>query len=136
MASANALAAQPQPGFFREKILLGMSTKEYVRSCCTPTNAVAAVILLVGIPLLIARFAFGLAASSFFPVIIMGVFWKRATKEGAMAGMAVGIIFTAWYIIYFKFVNPAANTLPNWWFAISPEGIGMVGMVVNFVVKF
>jgi cation/acetate symporter len=82
----------------------------------------------------VVAFAFGLAASSFFPVIIMGVFWKRATKEGAMAGMAMGIIFTAAYIIYFKFVNPAANTLQNWWFGISPEGIGMIGMMINFVV--
>jgi cation/acetate symporter len=82
----------------------------------------------------VVAFAFGLAASSFFPVIIMGVFWKRATKEGAMAGMAVGIIFTAAYIIYFKFVNPSANTLQNWWFGISPEGIGMIGMMINFVV--
>jgi cation/acetate symporter len=82
----------------------------------------------------VVAFAFGLAASSFFPVIIMGVFWRRATKEGAMAGMAVGIIFTAAYIIYFKFVNPSANNLQNWWFGISPEGIGMIGMMINFVV--
>jgi cation/acetate symporter len=64
----------------------------------------------------------------------MGVFWKRATKEGAMAGMALGIIFTAAYIIYFKFVNPSANNLQHWWFGISPEGIGMIGMLINFVV--
>jgi cation/acetate symporter len=84
----------------------------------------------------VVAFAFGLAASSFFPIIIMGVFWKRATKEAAIAGMLAGIVFTAWYIIYFKFVHPELNTLPNWWFGISPEGIGMVGMVVNFVVMF
>jgi Na+/proline symporter len=82
----------------------------------------------------VVAFAFGLAASSFFPVIIMGVFWKRATKEGAMWGMATGIVFTAAYIIYFKFMNPAANTLQNWWFGISPEGIGMIGMILNFAV--
>ncbi len=82
----------------------------------------------------VVAFAFGLAASSFFPVIIAGIFWKRATKEGAMLGMAAGIIFTAAYIIYFKFVNPADNTAAHWWFGISPEGIGSIGMVINFVV--
>ncbi len=82
----------------------------------------------------VVAFAFGLAASSFFPVIILGIFWKRTNKEGAIAGMMSGIIFTAAYIIYFKFVNPSANVAANWWFGISPEGIGSIGMVVNFVV--
>jgi cation/acetate symporter len=82
----------------------------------------------------VVAFAFGLAASSFFPVIIMGIFWKRANKEGAILGMAVGIIFTAGYIIYFKFVNPAANVDANWLWGISPEGIGTVGMILNFIV--
>jgi len=81
-------------------------------------------------------FAFGLAASSFFPVIIMGIFWKRATKEAAMLGMMSGIIFTAAYIIYFKFVNPAANVPANWLWGISPEGIGTIGMVINFIVMY
>jgi len=57
-------------------------------------------------------------------------------KEGAIAGMLSGIIFTAAYIIYFKFVNPAANNADNWLFGISPEGIGTVGMIINFVVSF
>jgi cation/acetate symporter len=82
----------------------------------------------------VVAFAFGLAASSFFPVIIMGIFWKRATKEAAMLGMSAGILFTAIYIIYFKFVNPAANVPANWLWGISPEGIGTIGMVVNFIV--
>jgi cation/acetate symporter len=82
----------------------------------------------------VVAFAFGLAASSFFPVIIMGVFWKRATKEGAMAGMLTGIVFTAAYIIYFKFMHPELNTAAHWWFGISPEGIGMIGMLINFAV--
>ena len=82
----------------------------------------------------VVAFAFGLAASSFFPVIIMGVFWKRATKEGAMSGMLTGIVFTTAYIIYFKFMHPELNTAAYWWFKISPEGIGMVGMILNFVV--
>ncbi|HBH61498.1 MAG TPA: cation acetate symporter [Nitrospiraceae bacterium] len=82
----------------------------------------------------VVAFAFGLAASSFFPVIILGVFWKRASKEGAMLGMICGILFTAAYIIYFKFVNPSANKADNWLWGISPEGIGTIGMVINFVV--
>jgi cation/acetate symporter len=84
----------------------------------------------------VVAFAFGLAASSFFPVIIMGIFWKRATKEAAMLGMMSGIIFTAAYIIYFKFVNPAANVPANWLWGISPEGIGTIGMVINFIVMY
>lgn len=80
----------------------------------------------------VVAFAFGLAASSFFPIIILGIFTKRMNKEGAIAGMLSGITFTAAYIIYFKFINPAANVTANWWFGISPEGIGTVGMFVNF----
>jgi len=82
----------------------------------------------------VVAFAFGLAASSFFPIIILGIFSKRMNREGAICGMLTGIGFTASYIIYFKFVDPAANTPENWWFGISPEGIGAVGMLVNFVV--
>ncbi len=82
----------------------------------------------------VVAFAFGLAASSFFPVIILGIFSKRLNREGAIAGMLCGITFTAAYIVYFKFVNPGANVAENWWFGISPEGIGAVGMTVNFVV--
>ena len=82
----------------------------------------------------VVAFAFGLAASSFFPVILLGIFWKRATKEGAMAGMLTGMGFTAAYIIYFKFMHPELNTAENWLFATSPEGIGTIGMVINFVV--
>jgi len=84
----------------------------------------------------VVAFAFGLAASSFFPVIIMGVFWKRATKEGAILGMLSGIIFTAAYIIYFKFVSPDMNKAENWLWGISPEGIGTIGMVINFVITY
>jgi cation/acetate symporter len=84
----------------------------------------------------VVAFAFGLAASSFFPAIIMGIFYKRMNAKGAIAGMLSGIGFTAAYIIYFKFVNPAANVPANWWFGISPEGIGAIGMLVNFMVAF
>ncbi|MDP2560584.1 sodium:solute symporter family protein [Psychrobium sp. 1_MG-2023] len=84
----------------------------------------------------VVAFAFGLAASSLFPAIIMGIFNKKMNKEGAIAGMVVGLVFTASYIIYFKFVNPAANTADNWLFGISPEGIGTIGMLVNFATAF
>jgi len=77
-------------------------------------------------------FAFGLAAASFFPAIMMGIFLKRMNKEGAIVGMAVGITFTASYIIYFTFINPEINNADHWWFGISPEGIGTVGMLLNF----
>ncbi|WP_419950351.1 sodium:solute symporter family protein [Candidatus Palauibacter sp.] len=82
----------------------------------------------------VVAFAFGLAAASFFPVIILGIFSKRLNREGAIAGMLSGITLTAAYIVYFKFVNPAANVAENWWFGISPEGIGSIGMAVNFAV--
>lgn len=84
----------------------------------------------------VVAFAFGLAASSFFPAIILGIFHKRMNKEGAIAGMLTGITFTAAYIVYFKFINPAANTPDNWWFGISPEGIGTLGMIFNFLAAF
>jgi len=82
----------------------------------------------------VVAFAFGLAAASFFPAIIMGIFSKRMNREGAVLGMIVGITFTAAYIVYFKFINPSANTAENWWFGVSPEGIGTVGMILNFAV--
>ncbi|WP_299807403.1 sodium:solute symporter family protein [uncultured Shewanella sp.] len=84
----------------------------------------------------VVAIAFGLAASSLFPAIIMGIFSKTVNKEGAISGMVTGLLFTAAYIVYFKFVNPSANTADNWLFGISPEGIGLLGMVVNFAVAF
>ena len=59
---------------------------------------------------------------------------KRMNDKGAIAGMLAGITFTTAYIVYFKFINPVANVTDNWWFGVSPEGIGAIGMVVNFVV--
>ncbi|MRJ43350.1 cation acetate symporter [Idiomarina loihiensis] len=82
----------------------------------------------------VVAFAFGLAAASFFPAIIMGVFHKRMNSTGAIAGMVVGILFTFSYIVYFKFVAPELNNQDNWLFGISPEGIGTLGMIINFVV--
>ncbi|ACJ00582.1 sodium:solute symporter family protein [Rhodospirillum centenum] len=85
----------------------------------------------------VVAFAFGLAASSLFPAIMMGIFSVRVNREGAIAGMLSGLIFTLGYIIYFKgiFIEPLAkNVAENWLFGISPEGIGFVGMILNFVV--
>jgi len=84
----------------------------------------------------VVAFAFGLAASSFFPAILLGIFSKRMNREGAVAGMVVGIFFTASYIIYWKFVAlPIDNNAANWFLGISPEGIGTVGMLINLAVS-
>ena len=84
----------------------------------------------------VVAFAFGLAAASFFPAIVMGIFYKRMNREGAIAGMLAGFGFTAMYIIYFRFINPAADNAENWWFGISPEGIGSLGTMANLAVAY
>ncbi|MEE2648582.1 MAG: sodium:solute symporter family protein [Acidobacteriota bacterium] len=88
----------------------------------------------VGFVAQVVAFAFGLAAASFFPAILMGIFSKRMNKEGAIAGMVAGIVFTAVYITWFKLVHPELNSAENWLFGISPEGIGAVGMLINFAI--
>ena len=82
----------------------------------------------------VVAFAFGLAASTLFPVLLLGIFSKRLNKEGAISGMLVGLIFTSSYITYFKFIAPELNTADNWFMSISPEGIGFVGMILNLVI--
>ena len=95
-----------------------------------PPGFVAAVVAL----------AFGLAAASFFPAIILGIFYKRMNKEGAITGMIVGISLMMFYMLKFKFgifdggKEAVAALKSDWWFGISPEGFGTVAMVVNFVV--
>ncbi|MDF1636300.1 sodium:solute symporter family protein [Alcanivorax jadensis] len=84
----------------------------------------------------VVAFAFGLAAASFFPVILMGIFYKRMNKEGAIAGMLTGLAFTFCYIVFFKFVSPELNSAEHWLLGVSPEGIGTVGMLLNFAVAF
>jgi len=78
-------------------------------------------------------FAFGLAASSFFPTLLLGIFSKRMNKEGAIAGMIAGIGFTFSYIIYFQFMG---GTSDQYLFGITPEGIGFIGMIINFIISF
>jgi cation/acetate symporter len=82
----------------------------------------------------VVAFAFGLAAASFFPAIVLGIFYSRMNRQGAVAGMLSGFTFTAAYIIYFKFISPELSTAEHWWFGISPEGIGTMGTLVNLVV--
>lgn len=88
-----------------------------------PPGYVAAVVAL----------AFGLAASSFFPIIILGIFYKRMNKYGAIVGMTTGLLFTLCYIVYFKFLHPEYGE-EEWLFGISPEGIGTLGMLLNTAV--
>lgn len=83
----------------------------------------------------VVALAFGLAASSFFPAIILGIFDKRMNKQGAIAGMIVGILFTTIYIIYFKPQLGGPGTPDGYWFGIKPEGIGTLGMMLNLVVS-
>ena len=83
----------------------------------------------------VVAFAFGLAAASFFPVLLLGIFSKRMNKEAAIAGMVTGLTFTFSYIVYFKFVSPETNNAAHWLFGISPEGIGTLGMLLNFAVS-
>ncbi|MBK8851609.1 MAG: cation acetate symporter [Saprospiraceae bacterium] len=95
-----------------------------------PPGFVAAVVAL----------AFGLAAASFFPAIIMGIFYKRMNKEGAVSGMIVGMLFMLYYMLKYKFgmfdggKEAVEGLKDGWWFGISPEGFGTVAMVANFVV--
>lgn len=79
----------------------------------------------------VVAFAFGLAAASFFPVILLGIFDQRTNREGAIAGMIIGLAFTTFYIIGVKFYG-----MQPWFFNVSPEGIGTIGMIINFIVTF
>ncbi len=84
----------------------------------------------------VVALAFGLAASSFFPAIVLGIFDKRMNRAGAITGLAVGFLFTLAYITWFKGIALDQNKPENWLFGISPEGIGTVGMLMNFIIAF
>jgi len=79
--------------------------------------------------------AFGLAAASFFPAIILGIFTKKMNKEGAISGMVVGIVVMLFYMLKFKFDWFGGGTKEDWWFGISPEGFGTVAMIINFMIS-
>ena len=83
----------------------------------------------------VVALAFGLAASSFFPAIILGIFDKRMNKEGELSGMIVGVVFTTIYIFYFKPQLGGPGLSQDYLFGISPEGIGTIGMIINFIVS-
>ncbi|MBJ25099.1 MAG: cation acetate symporter [Flavobacteriaceae bacterium] len=80
--------------------------------------------------------AFGLAAASFFPAIVLGIFYKRMNKEGVISGMIVGILLMLFYMTKFKFGWFGGGTQSDWWFGISPEGFGTVAMLTNFFISF
>ena len=82
----------------------------------------------------VVAFAFGLAAASLFPAILLGIFYKRMNKQGAISGMVVGLLLTILYILKFKFGVLGSDAKEDWWFGISPEGFGTIGMIVNFIV--
>ena len=90
-----------------------------------PPGFVAAVVAL----------AFGLAAASFFPAIVMGIFYKRMNKEGAVSGMITGLLLMLFYMTKFKFGWFGGGTETDWWFGISPEGFGTLAMLINFLVS-
>ena len=90
-----------------------------------PPGFVAAVVAL----------AFGLAAASFFPAIVLGIFYKRMNKEGAISGMIVGVSLMLFYMLKFKFGVFGGGTAADWWFGISPEGFGTLAMILNFIVS-
>jgi cation/acetate symporter len=115
-----------------------MSERDELRMARLAAAAAVVVAGILGIypPGFVAQvvaFAFGLAAASFFPILVLGIFSRRATREGAIAGMLSGIGFTAAYIIWFRFFDSGAGA-DEWLFGISPEGIGSVGMLLNFAV--
>ncbi len=79
--------------------------------------------------------AFGLAAASFFPAIILGIFYKKMNKEGAITGMIIGVLLMLFYMTKFKFGWFGGGTKDDWWFGISPEGFGSIAMILNFIVS-
>jgi cation/acetate symporter len=82
----------------------------------------------------VVAFAFGLVASTIFPALFLGIFYKRLNMQGVIAGMLSGLIFTSSYIIYFKFINIEFNYAQHWFLGISPEGIGFIGMMINIFI--
>ena len=82
----------------------------------------------------VVAFAFGLAAATIFPALLMGIFYKRLNKEGAIAGMISGLVITSAYIINFKFLNIDLNSSEYWFLGVSPEGFGFFGIILNFCI--
>ncbi|MDX1293285.1 MAG: sodium:solute symporter family protein [Hyphomonas sp.] len=122
----------------RRTFFKGMTDKQEL---LTARGAAAGAVVLAGIMGMntaklgfvaqVVAFAFGLAAASLFPVIVLGIFWKRMNREGAIASMLTGLVTTFWYIYHFKFVDTDPS---HWWFGVSPEGIGFVFMFLSLAV--
>ena len=122
----------------RRTFFKGMTDKQEL---LTARGAAAGAVILAGIMGMntaklgfvaqVVAFAFGLAAASLFPVIVLGIFWKRMNREGAIASMLTGLVTTFWYIYHFKFVDTDAS---HWWLGVSPEGIGFVFMFLSLAV--
>ncbi|HAE26198.1 MAG TPA: cation acetate symporter, partial [Hyphomonas adhaerens] len=122
----------------RRTFFKGMTDKQEL---LTARGAAAGAVILAGIMGMntsalgfvaqVVAFAFGLAAASLFPVILLGIFWKRMNREGAIASMLTGLITTFWYIYHFKFVDTDPS---HWWLGVSPEGIGFVFMFLSLAV--
>ncbi len=129
--SHDLLKMQFKPDMTDKQELLSARVAAAVAVCVAgyfginPPGFVAAVVAL----------AFGLAAASFFPAIILGIFSKRMNKEGAISGMIVGILLMTFYMLKFKFNLFGETTAEDLWFGISPEGFGTIAMIVNFVVS-
>ena len=120
-----------QPNISEKGELIAARLSAFVAVCVAgyfginPPDFVAATVAL----------AFGLAAASFFPAIILGIFTKKMNKEGAVSGMIVGILVMLFYMLKFKFDWFGGGTKEDWWFGISPEGFGTVAMILNFIIS-
>ena len=124
----------------KQNLMPGITDKQELLAARLAAAVAVVIAGLFGIypPAFVAQvvaFAFGLAAASFFPAILMGIFYKRMNREGAISGMVAGLAFTFSYIVYFKFISPGDNNPEHWWFGVSPEGIGTLGMLLNFGVS-
>ena len=119
-----------QPNISEKGELMAARLSAFVAVCVAgyfginPPDFVAATVAL----------AFGLAAASFFPAIILGIFTKKMNKEGAIAGMIAGILTMLFYMLKFKFDWFGGGQKEDWWFGISPEGFGTVAMIINFLI--
>ncbi len=128
--SHDLIKKQIKPGISDRDELIAARLSAVVAVCIAgyfginPPDFVAATVAL----------AFGLAAASFFPAIIMGIFYKKMNKEGAIAGMVVGILAMLFYMLKFKFDMFGGGTEKDWWLGISPEGFGTVAMLLNFMI--
>lgn len=153
LVAAGALAAALSTAAGLLLVISSAVAHDLLKKCIYPSisekNELRAARVAAGLAVLVAGYfgihppgfvaevvalAFGLAASSFFPAILLGIFTKRMNHYGAVSGMIAGIGFTLGYILYFKLLHPELNSVDHWWLGVSPEGIGTLGMVINFVV--